>query len=64
MIKIVDWTDNLKHRQDTGPDDLVFVSPHEVHMEENLGLGNEAVCQPSRNGIEGIVGNAPDRQER
>ena len=45
---------------DTGPGDFVFVPPFEIHSEENLDPGAEAVFVLARNTMEGIVVNVPD----
>ena len=57
------WGDALEHVADAGPGDFIFVPPHEIHAEENLDPGNEAVFLLARTTLEGIVVNVPDPRE-
>ena len=57
------WGDALEHVADAGPGDFIFVPPYEIHAEENLDSGNEAVFVLARTTMEAIVVNVSDPRE-
>ena len=57
------WGDALEHVADAGPGDFIFVPPYEIHAEENLDPGNEAVFLLARTTMDAIVINVPDPRE-
>ncbi len=57
------WGDALEHVADAGPGDFIFVPPYEIHAEENLDSGYEAVFVLARTTMEAIVVNVSDPRE-